>query len=153
MNASSALIIGAFLLASFQLCNHVFGASSTSTITVCANVLPWLKIRAYQHDVQYQVTENDLKQGYVDLPGSATIHIKTNANKSIGVRVSNEGPEKILVRESGAYHFSGADGTLIIAQPQRGTKITKNLDFRLILPKGAKGGTYSLNVAINSYMY
>ncbi len=153
MRASGALIIGAFFLAGLQPDNYVFGQGATSTLTVCAKVLPLLKISTYQHVAQYQVTDHDLKRGYVDLPGSATVRVKTNENKSIGVTVLNEGPEKILVKESGTNNFSDSDGTLKIGQVKRGTETTRILDFRLILPQGVREGTYSLSIALNPYLY
>ena len=150
---TSGVVFTAVFLACIHASQPAHAASSSAVIKVSATVLPYMKLHAHQRVALYQVTAVDLERGYVDIPDSATVRIRTNENKTVGVTVSNEGPERILVREAGSAAFHGTDGPLVIGRPQKGIDITRNLDFRLILPKGAKEGLHTLNIAINPHSF
>lgn len=152
MKISGALSIAAVFVACFQTV-PAHGAGSSAVVKVSATVLPYMKLHAHQRVATYRVTTDDLRKGFVDLPDSATVRIRTNENKNIALSVSNEGPERIMVREAGAGTYDGADGTVVLGRPQKGMEITRNLDFRLILPEGAKEGSYALNIAITPYTF
>jgi hypothetical protein len=153
MKSIDALLLASVLLALMQSARPVNASGSSAVLRVSATVLPWLKLNASQHVARYTVTRDDLMRGYVDLPGSATVRIRTNDNRTIGVTVLNEGPERILAKASGSAEFTGSGGALVIGRPQKGAEIAQNLDLRVILPEGMREGTYALNISINPYTY
>ncbi len=145
------------LSVAFLACGHyalmTHAANSSAVVRVSATVLPWVKLNASQHITHYKVTSNDITRGYVDLPHSATVRVRSNENRTIGVTVLNEGPERILVKASGTPDYPGAGGAVVIGRPQRGAEIARVLDLRVILPEGTREGTYALSISLNPYTY
>ena len=79
-----ATLFAAILLAA----NPTFAATS-ARLQVSATVLPFVSFNASQHVTAYQVTSDDMKRGYIDLPNAITVNIKTNLNGEVPVIVDN----------------------------------------------------------------
>lgn len=127
-----------------------YAATATASLHISVTIRPWLKLNTEQIITSYHVSSKDLMRGYIDLPSSAVINIKTNEKRPIVITTSSEGGEKILVKASGAGSFPVLASSLEIGRLQPGVAITKTLDYRVILPQGTHEGTYALNVTVSS---
>lgn len=147
-----------FLIATCALipCLHAaegFAATATATLQVSVTIRPWMKFNADQKMHTYQVTRSDIEKGYVDLPGSAEINIRTNERKNVAIIVVNEGPEKLQVREANVGAYTETSSALDIGRQIPGIPLIKKLDYRVILPEGTMEGQYALNVTIAPHIY
>ncbi len=123
-------------------------AATSCQIRVSATILPYVSFNAAQHVMTYQVTSEDLKKGYVDLPNAITVNVRTNVNSGVPVIIDNWGNGKVLVKESGSASFSESSFTLNIAGYRLNSVITKNYDSRIILPADAQEGVYPFSISM-----
>jgi hypothetical protein len=123
-------------------------AGTSAKIQVTATVLPFVKFNAVQHVATYQISSDDIKRGYIDLPDSLTVNVSTNVNGAVPVVVDNGGYGRVLVKESGTGDFSGSSFTLNTAGYRPNTLISKNFDSRVILPANSKEGVYPLTISM-----
>ena len=128
-------------------------ATSTAHLTISVTIRPWLKLSTDQLVTSYQVTGADLLRGYVDLPGSALVTVTTNDRKPVAITLASADGQTVLLRESGSGSFPATAGALDIGRQRPGVASVTKLDYRVILPEGAKTGSYPLNVAISSHAY
>lgn len=124
-------------------------AASSGIMHVSATIRPWVVFNGVQHIYSYSVTSADLQRGYVDLPGSITLDIKTNLNKEVTVNIDSENGERILFKESTAGSFSESKYTLNPVSHRPGELITRKIDSRVMLAKNMKEGVYALNVSMS----
>lgn len=124
-------------------------ASSSATLQVSANVLPFVSFQAIQHVSSYRVSEEDIKRGYVDLPASMTVKVRTNLRAGVPVFFEGTAGGKVLIRESGETHFVDQSFTLDTDSYSPNTPISKRYDFRVLISGDAKdGGTYPLAISM-----
>ena len=123
------------------------GASS-ATLQVGAHVLPFVSFNAVQHVSTYQVKGEDIKRGYIDLPASMTVSVRTNLREGVPVFFENTAGASVLIRESGRTDFNGHSFTLNTDDYRPNTPISKRYDFRVILSGDAKDGTYPLMISM-----
>lgn len=123
-------------------------AATSARIQVIATVLPFVSFNASQHVATYQVRSEDLRRGYVDLPNSLTVTLRTNVGSGVPVIIDNWGSGRVLVRESGTGTF--ADGTFVVntAGYRAGAVISKNFDSRVVLQPDAREGVYPLTISL-----
>lgn len=141
-----ALIIA--LLVTLSMAHTACFAAATSTIHVSATVLPWVNFNAEQHVISYRVTDEDLKRGYIDLPASVTVHLKTNVKKQVAIFVQNTGSERIAIRLAGSGRFLEDFVTINSAEYKVGEMISSSMDTRVIFSGESKEGTYTLNIPL-----
>jgi len=141
-NFSIALIIAILLGASSSF------AATSAKVHVTATVLPFVSFDAIQHVTTYQVNSDDIKRGYIDLPNSMTVKVRTNLNAGVPVIVENAGVGRVLIRESGRADFVGNTFTLNTADYRPNTQISKNYDSRIVLSADAKDGIYPLIISM-----
>lgn len=123
-------------------------ASASARLHVTATVPPFVSFNAVQSVTSYQVNSGDIRRGYVDLPRSMTVRLRTNLSTGVPVLVENSGEGSILVRESGRADFVGNSFTLSTAGYSANAQINKSYDIRILLPSDAKDGTYPLVIAM-----
>jgi hypothetical protein len=136
------------LLAALLLVTSPCLAANSANLLVTATVLHYVSVNAAQHVTTYRVRSEDLKRGYIDLPNSLTVTVRTNVNGEVPVIVDSWGSGRILVKESGTGSFSGNSFTLNTAGHWSGAMISKNLDSRIVLPSDAQEGVYPLTVSM-----
>lgn len=124
-------------------------AASSATLNVQATIRPWLKFSASQPFGSYQVTEQDIRRGYLDLPQALTLQMQTNIPEEVSFEITSNGPERIFLHENG----SGMAGALVIAGNHPAVPVTRVLDLRIMLPANARTGTYPLQVALAPMAY
>jgi len=123
-------------------------AASSATLQVTATVLPFVSFQAVQHVATYRVNGDDIKRGYVDLPASVTVNVRTNIAAGVPVAFESAGDAKILIRESGRGEFADGFFTLDTGNYRPNTPISKRYDFRVLIPSEAKDGTYPLAISM-----
>ena len=142
-NFSIALIIAITLFAASSSL-----AATSAKVRVTATVLPFVSLDAVQHVLTYQVNRDDIKRGYVDLPNSMTVKVRTNLNTGVPVVIENSGDFRILVSESGRADFMGSMFTLNTSDYRPNTQISKTYDSRIVLSADAKDGIYPLIISM-----
>ena len=123
-------------------------AGTSAKLQVTATVLPFVRFSAVQHVATYQVSSDDIKRGYIDLPHSLTVNVSTNVNGGVPVVVDNWGNNQLLVKESGTGNFSGNSFTLNTAGYRPNTLISKNFDSRVVLSANSQEGVYPLTISM-----
>jgi hypothetical protein len=148
MRYSRAIKIAVMFFFAAFMAMPSFAATSSAKILVTATVLPYVNFNAAQNVSTYQVRSEDLQRGYVDLPGSITVNLKTNTQNGVHVMIENWGGGKVLVSESGTGIFTESQLTLNSAGYRPGTQISKRYDSRIMLPADAQEGTYPFDIAM-----
>ena len=147
MKLCKAHYIATAFAAILLVSNPTFAATS-ARLQVTATVLPFVSFNVTQHVTAYQVKSEDLVRGYIDLPNSITVNVKTNLNGGVPVIVDNWGSNRLLVKESGTENFSDSSFTLNTTGFRPNTLISKNFDSRIILPADAQEGVYPLVITM-----
>jgi len=97
----------------------------------------------------YRVTSEDIRRGYVDVPASASVTVRTNERRPVTITAAANDEQTILIRESGAASFSQSAG---VSVPTPGAETVKELDCRIMLAQNTKEGSYPLVVALAPQM-
>lgn len=139
-------ILGIIIFAAF-LAPPSFAATSAK-LHVSATILPYVSFHATQDVTTYQVRNEDLLRGYVDLPSSITVTLRTNVQRGVNVIIDNGGYGKVLIKESGTGNFTDSLLTLNTAGYRPGEQISKHYDSRIVLPADALEGTYPFTIAM-----
>ena len=123
-------------------------AAVPAKLHLSASVAPFVSFNALQNVTTYQVKSEDIQRGYVDLPNSITIKLRTNLNAGVPVIVENSEGARVLVKESGRPGFEGNFFTVNAADFRSNTPISKNYDSRIVLPADAREGSYPLTISL-----
>lgn len=123
-------------------------AATSAELQLSATVLPFVSFNAVQHVASYRVNSDDIKKGYVDLPNSVTVKVRTNLGTGVPVTVENSAGGNVLIRESGGADFQGNMFTMDTAGHRPNTPISRSYDFRILLSADAKDGTYPLAISM-----
>ena len=150
MSHFTTVLISAIVL-SASLCQ----AAASAKLRVSATVTPFISFNAVQNVSTYQINSDDLKRGYVDLPNSITIRMRTNLNTGVPVLVENSGTSGensgtagVLVKQSGSPSYLGSVFTLRIVDYHPNTPVSINCDSRVVLTVDAQEGNYPLVLSI-----
>ncbi len=145
------LVMGILALAVLNPWAATVQASSGSSapLQVRATIRPWIKFAATPRVASYLVTEEDIRRGFIDLPGALTLNVQTNIGEAIRFDISSNGPERILAHEGG----SALTDTVRIKGQYPAIPIGRLLDMRVVLPEGTQEGTYPFQVAVEPVAY
>ncbi len=122
-------------------------------IQISATIRPWLKFSAQQHVQSYQVSAEDLRKGFVDLPRALSIHLQTNISHPIIFRILESNGQKLSVSETGMVFPKNIVNKYVLNNAAAVKKIDKILDVRILLSKGTIIGLYPLNTTIMAEAY
>ena len=95
-----------------------------------------------------QVRNEDLQRGYIDLPGSITVTLRTNVQKGVNVIVDSWGNGRVLIRECGTGNFADNVFTMNTTGYRTGELINKHYDSRIVLPADVQEGVYPLTISM-----
>ncbi len=125
-------------------------ASTSANLRVSAVVLPAIHFKVNQLITNYRVNGDDLRKGYVDLPNSISVTLKTNVKNNIPFILDNWGTGKILIRERGTTNYT--EGYFVVNSSGHHTAVPTetNYDLRILLPAQAQEGAYPLNISIDA---
>lgn len=136
------------LVSSIVLSASLCHAGASAKLSVSATVIPFVSFTAIQNVSTYQVNGEDIRRGYVDLPGSITLRVRTNLFTGVPVVVENPGAARILVKESTSSLYGGSPFTLSTSDFHPNTPVSIPCDSRVVLPADAKEGSYPLAFSI-----
>jgi len=127
----------------------VHGGSSISHIGVTATVLPIVKYEIIHQEKNLLITEENIKIGYIDVPGAVIFSIKSNSKNGY---VMTFFVRSGLLKEVEVFYDSVSSGIHDtqneIFMPSEGMKqVVKELSFRLHLSDILMPGMYDWPVA------
>jgi hypothetical protein len=127
----------------------LYAAMSTATVQVSVAIQPWLKFSVEQRLSSYTITPADVRQGYVDLKGAAAVNIRTNEKREIMLHVDSPDGGALLIKDGAAADFVGMGVPINLGRQAPGVPATRQIDCRVLLPAGARVGTYPLSLAVS----
>lgn len=139
-NQTSRVILLVVIIYWFSV--GILSASST-TVQVRATILPYVKMNVLQHETRYEIRQNDIYRGYVDIPFSATVNIETNTHVLI-LTVLPTGSVRITASISGFNRFDDILEIFLTENERYARQVTRDLDFRVFLDENSQQGTYTL---------
>lgn len=122
-------------------------AATSAKVYVTATVPPSFRFDAIQHTATYQIGSDDIKRGYIDLPASMTVKVRSNLNADISVFVESSAGS-VLIRESGRENFVGNIFSLNIAGYHPNTQVNIQYDLRILLTTDAIEGRHPLIISM-----
>ena len=140
----SALVGGALVgLATVSLT----AGAAESTLKVSATVLKHASMKVVSQPGSVAVTEADIARGYVDVPGTSQITVKSNTTNGYMLNFSSQGDffKQAMVRGLGSDVQLGADGGAVAQRTAaRGmTQTALDLGYRFMLSASAQQGVYA----------
>jgi hypothetical protein len=115
-----------------------------ATIVVSATVMARVSESIIHQEATINVTKDDLRKGFIEIPSGTILQIKTNARNGYALffEGSNELFEEITVMEKGRTVTLSPHGGLV-HQPYSGSNIeVKDLSYKFQLNKNIQPGTY-----------
>ena len=124
-------------------------AATPAKLQVSATVAPFYSFNAIQNVASYQVNSADLKRGYIDLPNTITVKVRTNLTAGVPVFVENSAATRVLIKESGRSGFAENAFTVQTSDYRPNTPLSKSYDLRIVLSNDATEGNFPLVLSIS----
>lgn len=121
-----------------------FAGSGKATVVVSATVMGKISQSIIHQEHLINVTQSDLKKGFVEISSGTILQVKTNARNGYALffEGSNEVFKEVMVIDRGRTVTLSPHGGLVF-QPYSGSKIeVKDLSYRLQLKENTQPGTY-----------
>ena len=121
-----------------------FAGSSNATVMVSATVIGRISQSIIHQEVSINVTEADVKKGFIEIPSGTILQIKTNTRNGYGLFFEgiNELFKKVTVMVNGRTVALSPNGGFVY-QPYSGSNIgVKDLSYRLQLKEDIQPGIY-----------
>ena len=121
-----------------------FAGSGKATIMVSATVIGRISQSIIHQEPAINVTESDLKKGFIEIPSGTILQIKTNARNGYALffEGSNELFKEIMVMDRGRTVTLSSHGGFV-HQPYSGSNIeVKALSYKLQLKGNIQPGSY-----------
>jgi hypothetical protein len=118
--------------------------SGKATIMVSANVVARISQSIIHQDPSINVTEGDLKKGFMEIPSGTVLQIRTNTKNGYALffEGSNELFKEVVVMDKGRTVTLSSEGGFV-HQPYSGSNIeVKDLSYRLRLKENIQPGSY-----------
>jgi hypothetical protein len=111
-------------------CSLSFAGSGKSTIMVSANVVARIAQSVIHQEPAINVTESDLKKGFIEIPSGTILQIKTNSRNGYALffEGSNELFKEIMVMDRGRTVTLSPHGGFV-HQPYSGNIEVKDLSI------------------------
>ncbi len=132
------------ILVTAYSCSFCFAESGKATIVVSATVMARVSQSIIHQEATVNVTEADLKKGFVEIPSGTILQIRTNARNGYALffEGSNELFEEVLVTDKGRMVTLSPQGGFV-HQAYSGSNIeVKDLSYKFQLHKNIQPGTY-----------
>jgi hypothetical protein len=139
----SKLTLLAILITAY-LSGLSFAGSGKATIMVSATVVARISQSIIHQEPAINVTESDLKKGFIEIPSATILQIKTNARNGYALffEGSNELFKEIMVMDRGRTVTLSSQGGFV-HQPYSGSNIeVKDLSYKLQLKENIQPGSY-----------
>lgn len=120
-------------------------AGSTAKIMVTATVLARMTQSVIHQETRINITEADIKKGFIEISSGTILRVKTNDRKGYGLffEGSNELFKEVMVMDKGRTVVLSLNGGFV-HQPYSGSNIeVKELSYKLTLKDDIQPGSYS----------
>jgi len=121
-----------------------FAGSGNATIMVSATVVARISQSIIYQEPAINVTEGDLKKGFIEIPSGTVLQIRTNNKNGYALffEGSNELFKEIMVMDRGRTVTLSPQGGFV-HQPYSGSNIeVKDLSYKLQLKENFQPGSY-----------
>jgi hypothetical protein len=121
-----------------------FAGSSNTTIMVSATVIGRISQSIIHQEPRINVTEGDVKKGFIEIASGTILQIKTNARDGYALffEGSNELFKEVMVMVNGRTVALSPNGGFV-HQPYSGNNIeVKDLSYKLQLKEDIQPGSY-----------
>jgi len=121
-----------------------FAGSGKATIMVSATVIGRITQSIIHQEPRINVTEGDVKKGFIEIASGTVLQIKTNARNGYALffEGSNELFKEVMVMVNGRTVALAPNGGFV-HQPYSGSNIeVKDLSYKLQLKDDIQPGTY-----------
>jgi hypothetical protein len=121
-----------------------FAGSGKATITVSATVVARISQSIIHQEPAINVTEGDIKRGFIEVVSGTILQIKTNARNGYALffEGSNELFKEVVVVDKGRTVTLSSEGGFV-HQPYSGRNIeVKDLSYKLQLKENIQPGSY-----------
>jgi hypothetical protein len=125
--------------------------AASAVVQVQATIQPYLRFAVEQQHHSFEVGEQDVRRGYVDLPQSLHIAIRTNAPDRVTVDVACSDHPIIVLSQRQAE--GGHDVTFEAAELHANQLVSKSVDLRVLLAPEMAQGTYPLLLDLSPRVY
>ncbi len=125
-------------------CGFCFAGSGKATIIVSATVMAKVSQSVIHQEAAINVTKDDLKKGFVEIPSGTILQIKTNARNGYALffEGGNDLFNEVSVTDRGRTITLSPHGGFV-HQPYSGSSVeVKNLTYKFQLNKNIQPGTY-----------
>jgi hypothetical protein len=121
-----------------------FAGSGKATIVVSATVMAKISQSTIHQEPLINVTQVDLKKGFIEISSGTILQVKTNARNGYALffEGSNELFKEVMVIDRGRMVTLSPHGGFVL-QPYSGSNIeVKDLSYRIQLKENIQPGTY-----------
>jgi len=121
-----------------------FAGNGKATIVVSATVMARISQSIIHQESTINVTQGDLKKGFIEIPSGTILQVKTNARNGYALffEGSNELFKEVMVMDQGRTVTLSPHGGFV-HQPYSGSNIElKDLSYRLKLKENIQPGSY-----------
>lgn len=127
------------------------GVAATTSVSVSAFVRPTATCSVDVQPGSVLVTADDVRRGYVDLPASSRVRVRTNSSNGYMLVLEVESAEfdAVVLEESGERVEIRGSG--FVDRPFRGrAEVVSELGYRLLLNPATQPGVYAWPVALSA---
>jgi hypothetical protein len=149
-NALEIMAVATIILMSLNGPNYA--GSSKATITVSATVLPRISQSIIHQESRINITEEDIKRGFIEIPSAIILEVKTNERKGYFLHFegNNELLREVMVMEERRTVVLSPNGGFV-HQLYSGSNVeVKSLSYKLHLKKDIQPGSYPFPLRVKA---
>ena len=121
-----------------------FGGNK-ATITVSATVMAKVSQSVIHQVSRINVTEGDIKRGFIEIPSGTILQIKTNSRNGYTLHFEGENElfKEVTVMDKGRATILSSGRGFIHQTNSGGNAEVKDLSYKLLLNENIQSGSYS----------
>jgi len=121
-----------------------FGGNK-ATITVSATVIARVSQSVIHQVSRINVTEGDIKRGFIEIPSGTILQIKTNSRNGYTLHFEGENElfKEVTVIDKGRTTILSSGGGFIHQTNSGGNAEVKDLSYKFLLNENIQPGSYS----------
>jgi len=120
-------------------------AGNKATIMVSATVIARVSQSLIHQVSSINVTEGDIKRGFIEIPSGTILQIKTNSRNGYTLHFEGENElfKEVTVIDKGRTTILSSGGGFIHQTNSGGNAEVKDLSYKLLLNENIQSGSYS----------
>jgi len=148
LSVSAALIAALLIAPSLIRPQESFAASASTFLHVHAVVLPRASVNVLVRPPKLAVTEEDIARGFVEIPATTVVEVKSNHPAGFLLTFSSHGLlfEEVLIRGLERNIVLGPDGGLVKLSVKG--RLMMTLGYRFVLAPGTQQGVYEWPITL-----